>query len=265
MKEFFSNIKNQEQHWLTKLLLYGIILFLVLMIVGVVEFYVHYLHSPTDGYKPWNTDDGMLMFTLFSALFAGFNVLAFIALTLAVERQNDRRKEKLAYYDGLRIKLEQQREISRAFDEMIPRYISSSFYEQMTTNEDIRRAEVRLKEDEFTILSIGGIQPESNYLFKQVVRQDLQELGKFIKAINEILEKHESSNEISAFHSAIKAFYVEEGNYVPDNLIAIKEGLQLDIQLTLFESMGTPVTDISIDTLPPKSQRYINQQRRMNQ
>ena len=47
---------------------------------------------------------------------------------------------------------------------------------------------------------------------------------------------------------------------------AIKRNIpfELDIQLTLFESQGTPISEISMTTLPEKSQRYINNQRRNN-
>lgn len=258
-------IKTVLKKNLDRILLYSIFGFMLLMAVGVIIFYFHYLHNPEGADKPWSSDDGILIFTIFSALFAGFNVLAFIALTFAIERQNSKREAELARYDGLRIKLQRQREIENAFDTMIPRYISPTYFiDSVKSVADVQKAEILLKQDEFTILSIGGIRPMSDYLFKQVVREDLQELGRFIKNLNSIFEKYENHN-LSDFQNEMTVFYNAEGHYIPDVLIAIKEGLDLDIQLTLFDSMGTSITGITVDTLPPKSQRYKNLQRRKQQ
>lgn len=248
---------------LDRILLYSIFSFMFLMAIGVIIFYFHYLHNPEGAHKPWSSDDGILIFTIFSTIFAGFNVLAFIALSFTIERQNSEREEKLAYYDGVRIKLQRQREIEESFRNLIPRYISSSYFIDSITNiADVQKAEILLKHDEFTILSIGGIKGMNDYLFKQVLKEDLRELGKFIKELDSFLEKYEKSADFSTFQDEIEKFYKTNGSFIPDVLIGIKEGINLDIQLTLFESLGNTVNGISIDMLPPKSKRYENNLRR---
>ncbi len=72
------------------------------------------------------------------------------------------------------------------------------------------------------------------------------------------------TTDMKQFHKEIVDYYTEYEHNIPDVLIAINEGVELDIQLTLFESQGTPISEISMTTLPEKSQRYINDQRRNN-
>lgn len=260
MKWFLEKLQEVEQRRLTRVLQLSIVTFLLLLFIGVLVFYAHYLR---DGSKPWTSQDGELIFTVFSAIFAGFNVLAFIALTLAIERQNSKREAELAKYDALRIKLQRQREIGKAFNAMIPRYISPAYFENMLTTSDVLQAEAQLKQDAFTCLSIQGL-GSSRRIFNQVTIADIQEFGVFAKDLEVILEKYVKTTDMKQFHKEIVDYYTEYGRFIPDVLIAINEGVELDIQLTLFESLGTPISEISMTTLPEKSQRYINDQRRKN-
>ena len=82
-------LRRSIDMWSNRILLYGILVFLGLMLIVAFIFYIHYLHTPGEDVKPWNSDGGMLLFTIFSAIFAGLNVLAFIELTVTIERQKD--------------------------------------------------------------------------------------------------------------------------------------------------------------------------------
>lgn len=266
-------VKSRKPDWLTRVLLYGIILFLILMIVGVIVFYFHYLHSPADGYKPWNTNDGMLMFTLFSALFAGFNVLAFIALTLAIERQNNEREKNIAFYDALRFKLQQQKEINQQLDELITRYVSyDSFFGKISSLHELKETEKIIKKDWFTLQTIKGLnlKEDNNQktkqveLFFQVCDDDLNEAITFVQNCGNFIDKYAGRELFStpSFAQRMSEFYTSQAEGIDLTLYAIKEGVELDMQLTLFHSLG--LIGDSHKTREPKedSLRYKSKQRR---
>lgn len=249
--------------WPNRILFYGILLFLAVMLIATFIFYIHYLHTPNEDCKPWNSDGGILIFTIFSALFTGLNVLAFIELTVTIEQQKDTRQAEKVYYDGLRYKQIQQKELSEKFDNIASRYISPAYFEKINSFSSLIQAESTLKDDEFTCLAIKGL-GESEFatsIFPQVLSADLRELGGFLKTINKNLEQYEKSEDFNQLHQDIVRFYSKEGKYIPDTIIGIKEGILLGCQLTLFETMKLPIQN-NIDTMPPKSQRYLNKQRR---
>ena len=276
MKQILSYFSKQKQKLFTRILLYGILLFLALMFIGVCVFYVHYLHAPADGDKPWNTNDGMLMFTLFSALFAGLNVLAFIALTLAIERQNSDRERNLAFYDSLRFKLQQQKNINTQLDELITRYTAYDvFFGKITSLYELKEAEKILLQDVFTLRTIQGLQKDDEKsetskqvnLFFQVKDADVEEAILFVESCNHFLDQYAKPElfDSANFPMLMQGFYSKESKFITPTMYAIKEGVELDIQRTLYHSLGLIDDSQKIINSDSHSLRYKNQQRREQQ
>lgn len=261
---------------LDRILLFSIFSFLFFMVLGVIVFYFHYLHNPEGAHKPWSSDDGILIFTIFSALFAGFNVLAFIALTFAIERQNSDRERNIAFYDALRFKLQQQKNINAQLDELITRYTAyDAFFGKITSLHELKEAEKKILQDVFTLRTIGGLQKKdekSNVdkkvnLFFQIIDADLNEAILFMESCNHFLDQYAKPDLFIAakFPKQMQDYYTNESKYIAPALYAIKEGVELDIQRTLFHSLGLIDDSQKIIELDEDSLRYKNQQRREQQ
>jgi len=230
-------MKNRKNKSLLIIFAWGA---MFMMIAAMVAFGLHLFSDDSNEY-------GMLITSIFAALFSGLNVLAFYHLTIEVERQNSEREDNALRIDGLKYQLENQKTLFEKVEKMQSFIIKGREFEirKMEDLVSIDRFVNAIKDEMSTIqlldscdtlfpsLSKDNIKNILD-LYKQATDAQLIAYQKFLMDLADGLD----DGDIERYKSSLAIFWQRNTYILLAYFALLIAQMQYDIQCTLTKSIG---------------------------